>query len=448
MRNLEIKVVLPNDYKSAFLTNELFKDALTQTDTYYDTFKYNEKLKIREEITKEGIYTVYAIRYNRENVKGEKISNYDFYIFSNKETYQRFMWVFGLSLLRVECVVKKTRHLYLYKNARIHLDSVLNLGNFLEIEIVITNDIEERESSDLMKFLKTSLNINKYETIAYGYKDMLQEKLRSTVWERVYNKFLEAYKNKQIICLRKDEELHLSVDYIDRNNSGCNSCHLEFECFDISGYYESNYEPLGRLKYSASISYYELHECKNTGGTNNEVLFKGHIEGTKQCVCHNYIGEEFLEGKLLDQWPQINKKAEIVKTHEVIKDIEYYATTNKVFWILNQDVNENLKANMTVPCIFVCKHADGQYQILQFDESISMDNFKYTAWRKLLGQVYNIYVDVILIHRNDQWRSCIYNCFTLDGKKVYFNTFIPSKGDMLHPPIHISSNYLAPFAMN
>ncbi len=36
----------------------------------------------------------------------------------------------------VRGVVEKTRHLWLYRNARIHLDHVAGLGSFLEIEVV------------------------------------------------------------------------------------------------------------------------------------------------------------------------------------------------------------------------------------------------------------------------------------------------------------------------
>lgn len=36
----------------------------------------------------------------------------------------------------VRGVVEKTRHLWLYRNARVHLDHVAGLGSFLEIEVV------------------------------------------------------------------------------------------------------------------------------------------------------------------------------------------------------------------------------------------------------------------------------------------------------------------------
>ena len=83
------------------------------------------------------------------------------------------------------------------------------------------------------------------------------------------------------------------------------------------------------------------------------------------------------------------------------KDLEYYINQNKVFWVLSDDINDNLKRKQVVPCIYVERTNDNKYLILQFDESIKLDEFQYTAWRKLIGLHYNIWVDVLLISNNE-----------------------------------------------
>ena len=83
-----------------------------------------------------------------------------------------FFNVFGI-LLKEKLVVEKTRTLLLIKNARIHLDEVKNLGFFLEIEIVINSEEEDRCKYEFMDELKKHLKIEKCPVIQGGYEDLM-----------------------------------------------------------------------------------------------------------------------------------------------------------------------------------------------------------------------------------------------------------------------------------
>lgn len=113
-----------------------------------------------------------------------------------------------------------------------------------------------------------------------------------------------------------------------------------------------------------------------------------------------------------------------------IKDLNYYKSQNKVFWVPDKNIGKEFKAFDVVPCIFV-EQKDEKYHILQFQESIKLDPFKYTAWRKLIGQTYNIRVDVLLIGNDSLMK--------LDGSTVNFEELERSQ-------VVVDQKYLAKFA--
>jgi len=105
-------------------------------------------------------------------------------------------------------------------------------------------------------------------------------------------------------------------------------------------------------------------------------------------------------------------------TPETKRDLHYYQTIDKVYWvpindITNQDGQILIKRDSKVPCIFVEKTPD-QDKILKFDYEIEHDEYRYTAWRKVIGITYNIHVGIYLIHDD-----CL---LTLAGDVVNFNS--------------------------
>ena len=160
-QNLELKAKYsgPTGWTNSAIK---WKATLNQTDTYFTTETGRLKLRVEDN-------RAYAILYDRPDVKSEKMSNYIFY---PVDDYQTFMKVFG-GALRTEIVVKKSRELYMFENARIHFDTVDNLGTFVEIEVVIGESQNERDPHQVMSDLVRILGIKDEDRIDCGYRELL-----------------------------------------------------------------------------------------------------------------------------------------------------------------------------------------------------------------------------------------------------------------------------------
>lgn len=252
MKNLEIKLRLRPESKTDVL-EPFYVETLYQTDTYFSC--PNGRLKLREETGK----TSYFIFYQRENINNEKISNYECYPVSDLVNF----WKLFASLFHEELKVVKERRLFLIENARVHLDTVTDLGQFMEIEVVIKTEEEDRKASDLLLRILKMTGVENNERIASGYREMLIRKL--------------------------DDE----------------------------------------------------------------------------------------------------------------KTLSYFTKEPKMFWVVNKDIPgvPEIRANNILPCLFTEKR-NGNHYVLQLDLSIKDNGKRYTMWRKLVGQTYNIQCDVLLIVDN------------------------------------------------
>ena len=77
------------------------------------------------------------------------------------------------SFLGIAKTVNKTRTLYLYKNARIHLDIVDKLGMFVEIEVVQDKNYEH-DGVKLANDLLNILGIDHAKLLKQSYSDMVE----------------------------------------------------------------------------------------------------------------------------------------------------------------------------------------------------------------------------------------------------------------------------------
>ena len=76
-------------------------------------------------------------------------------------------------MFSILCVVRKRRLIYIYKNVRIHLDHVEGLGDFIELEAVITSKKQQKDAQSILNFLMKEFNIQDNDLITNSYADLL-----------------------------------------------------------------------------------------------------------------------------------------------------------------------------------------------------------------------------------------------------------------------------------
>ena len=139
-----------------------FDSTLTQTDTYYHVPE--GRLKLRAFSRTRGELIVYS----RNEGKGDRYSRYDISVTATPATLHRVL----NRALGVDVLVRKTRFLYLYENARIHLDAVRSLGAFVEFEVLVTHG--QRQAKTLLAELKERFAIADRDCILCSYSDLIR----------------------------------------------------------------------------------------------------------------------------------------------------------------------------------------------------------------------------------------------------------------------------------
>ena len=61
----------------------------------------------------------------------------------------------------------------MYRNVRIHLDRVVNLGTFLELEAVVLTDKDRMEAHGMLSDLRRSLKIEESDLLPLSYSEMI-----------------------------------------------------------------------------------------------------------------------------------------------------------------------------------------------------------------------------------------------------------------------------------
>lgn len=164
MKNLEIKARCGDHKKLVARLRKLGakkKEVMHQVDTYFVVPQ--GRLKLREL----GPKNAYLIYYERGEKATRRWSNYYTYDVTNQHEFKKF-WS---KTLGVKVIVDKRRVLYMYQNARIHVDTVRGLGLFMEIEVEVKKgNVQARR---LMGEILVRLEISKKDFIKGSYSDML-----------------------------------------------------------------------------------------------------------------------------------------------------------------------------------------------------------------------------------------------------------------------------------
>jgi len=166
-RNTELKArVACFDQMQSML--EALSDApcqvLDQEDTFFKTNSGRLKLRIGSGRDAEIIY------YERPDTSELRESCYLRYPVSDPALLRRVM----SAAMGVEGVVRKRRLLYLVGQTRLHLDTVEDLGTFLEIEVVLTQGQEVTEGRAIAGELMNRLQIASDDIVPCAYIDLLR----------------------------------------------------------------------------------------------------------------------------------------------------------------------------------------------------------------------------------------------------------------------------------
>jgi len=144
---------------------------LDQTDTYYRVTA--GRLKKRE-CTGEPTEVIF---YERRNRTSPKLSH--FTIYTEAHARERF----GAGPLPVWLRVVKRRELWMLGNVRIHLDSVEDLGTFLEFEALVSRSQTVGKCHETLREMQGHFRPVLGEPIACGYADLLAVELERRAFD-------------------------------------------------------------------------------------------------------------------------------------------------------------------------------------------------------------------------------------------------------------------------
>lgn len=164
--NIEIKAKAHNLAKQTQLAEDLSDvpaQCLFQEDIFFPSPRGRLKLRILSENQGE------LISYHRNDQTGPKQSRYHIYPtqapFQLKDTLSDSLGIMG--------IVKKRRTFYLSGQTRIHLDEVEQLGEFIELEVVMEDHQTPEEGHRIVEDLMKTLEIQSEHLIDCAYIDLL-----------------------------------------------------------------------------------------------------------------------------------------------------------------------------------------------------------------------------------------------------------------------------------
>jgi adenylate cyclase len=164
--NIEIKARLRDPAGTRALVEKL-SNTPAETIEQHDTFFPNPhgRLKLRQFSPGAGE----LIFYTRADIAGTKQSDYAIAPTSAPEHLRAVL----SAALGVEQTVTKTRLLFRVGQTRIHLDSVVDLGSFIELEVVLGADQPPEEGHRIAQELMSVLDIRESDLLDCAYADML-----------------------------------------------------------------------------------------------------------------------------------------------------------------------------------------------------------------------------------------------------------------------------------
>ncbi len=164
--NIEIKARSSNHefVRDRLLAEQAaFRGKDHQIDTYFKVA--NGRLKLRE-----GNIENALIHYHRPDQEGPKASEVTLYQ-SEPESNLKAILTNALGIFKV---VDKQREIYFIENVKFHIDTVMDLGSFVEIEAIDrTGEIGKEKLLDQCRYYMDLLGISEEDLVEGSYSDML-----------------------------------------------------------------------------------------------------------------------------------------------------------------------------------------------------------------------------------------------------------------------------------
>jgi adenylate cyclase class 2 len=146
--------------------NAIYKGTDFQIDTYFNTVK--GRLKLRQ-----GNIENSLIYYERQNQAGPKQSDFSLVEVADAIALKEML----TAAMGVKIAVEKQREIFFIDNVKFHLDSLAQLGNFVEIEA--SNKYAPLPAAQLKEqcnFYMQQFAISEDDLIDISYSDMLLKK--------------------------------------------------------------------------------------------------------------------------------------------------------------------------------------------------------------------------------------------------------------------------------
>ncbi len=165
-KNIEIKASL-NDLKSCLdKASSLSGDdpeVIKQEDYFFHCD--NGRLKLRVLSNQKGV----LIFYDRKNKTGPKPSEY---CISETDEPNKLLKVLEKAH-GIFGIVRKTRKLFLIGRTRVHIDNVENIGDFMEFEVVLSENEDAKIGVSEVQYLMNQFGIKKENLIDCAYVDLI-----------------------------------------------------------------------------------------------------------------------------------------------------------------------------------------------------------------------------------------------------------------------------------
>jgi predicted adenylyl cyclase CyaB len=166
--NIEIKARV-NDFPALQRQVEKMSDSPCQVIPQVDTF-FNcpqGRIKLRELGPQHG----QLVYYLREDAVGPKHSDYKIF---ETDTPAELKLILAQAY-GVRGVISKVRYLYMVGQTRIHLDDVLGLGKFMELEVVLRPGQSDEQGQAIAENLMRKLGIQSADLIEGAYMDLMEK---------------------------------------------------------------------------------------------------------------------------------------------------------------------------------------------------------------------------------------------------------------------------------